>query len=817
MLKAINRTFAFLRKPLFWDIGVIPVAALLIVAGILGWVAYAEYEQAKNSEYRLLEAHARNAEVQVATALRRIKRLLSDAAEARLLHKSALEASFAAELERLRSGNPNIGTLLVSDAAGIVRASTNAALNGRDISREPFFTVQRNGPQTPKMFMSRPDKRLLGSSAVSFSLPIHDAQNRFLGIVNASIGFDFFPGLLQDINPEDSASMSVIFNRDGDLLYRRENPEKFFGYNIARVSTVFQEHVSAATAVTHHIGPSFHDGLTRLFVVHNVGDTGLSLILSRQLNEVIAVLRNKLVIYGVIFFFTSVLVGFLAVASARHKREMLAGKAFTEQLIETANVMVVGLNATGCITIFNETAERLTGYPRAEVLGRDWIELAVPPRNMSRMRALYAEFLHAGTLPHSIEYPVINKQGEERIISWQNSVIREPLAAISFGIDVTERNMMDMAFAVAKQKAEESSQAKSKFLAAASHDLRQPIHAQGLFLSALSSTELSAHQSDLVAKAKDASSATNEMLNELLDYSRIEAGVIEPKLQPFRLQSLFNKLEREFELQADAKGLAYRSRETSLVLQSDPKLVEFILRNLLSNAIRYTLQGGLLLACRKRGGQAVLEVWDTGIGIDPLYQQEVFFEFHQLDTPDRDDIKGLGLGLAIAQGLANTLGSKLSLASTPQRGSVFRFSLPITSAALPIEKAIPNSAELRLKNLRVLVIDDDETVRSGMVYQLRDWGFKCVAAESLEEALAMARIQTPDIVVSDYRLRHQRTGLEVITALRELLGEDLPALIITGDTAPDRLREALAGSIPLLHKPVAAASLYQALMAIKPR
>ncbi|MBI3478828.1 MAG: response regulator [Nitrosomonadales bacterium] len=367
---------------------------------------------------------------------------------------------------------------------------------------------------------------------------------------------------------------------------------------------------------------------------------------------------------------------------------------------------------------------------------------------------------------------------------------------------------------LSKEKAEQANTAKSKFLAAASHDLRQPIHAQGLFLGVLSRTELTAHQQDLVASARAASQASSEMLNTLLDFSRIEAGVIEPQLQSFRLQPLLNKIENELAPDADAKNIVYRSRETHVAVQSDPILLELILRNLVSNAIRYTERGGVLVACRLRGTQAVLEVWDTGIGIAPEHQQEVFREFHQLGNPERDHRKGLGLGLAIADGLAHALGHVLTLASTPQRGSMFRLALPLATGALPPEKVVMTLRKTRLLEVRILVIDDDEAVRDGMCHLLRDWGCECESAESIDEAVALARAHAPDLVISDYRLRKQRTGTEAIVTLRALLGNTLPALLITGDTAPERLREAQASGVPLLHKPVSPSLLYRKIVEV---
>jgi signal transduction histidine kinase len=377
-------------------------------------------------------------------------------------------------------------------------------------------------------------------------------------------------------------------------------------------------------------------------------------------------------------------------------------------------------------------------------------------------------------------------------------------------LDLIERLRLETEKAqAAHREAERANLAKSKFLAAASHDLRQPIHAQGLFLEVLGRSGLSESQEAVLASARAASEASAGMLNTLLDFSRIEAGVVEPQIRPFHLQPLLNKIENDLAPQADAKGIVYRSRETHAAVESDPALVELIVRNLVSNAIRYTGHGGVLVACRARGERVVLEVWDTGIGIEPAQQREIFREFHQLGNPERDRDKGLGLGLAIAEGLARALGHELSLASAPRRGSVFRLALPLSRAAVVDDELKYQHAPAL--DARVLVIDDDVAVRAGMAQLLRGWGCTCVTVESIEEALKAARATRPDIVVSDYRLREQRTGAQAIAALRAEFGANLPALLITGDTAPERLREARASDIPLLHKPVSPARLYHRL------
>ena len=372
---------------------------------------------------------------------------------------------------------------------------------------------------------------------------------------------------------------------------------------------------------------------------------------------------------------------------------------------------------------------------------------------------------------------------------------------------------------MAHAAAEQAGVAKSRFLAAASHDLRQPIHAQGLFLDVLSRTQLDAQQRQLVDGIHAASQASADMLHSLLDFSRIEAGVVLPRVCAFRVQPVLNKIEREFAPQADAKGLSYRSRECPVVVQSDPALVELILRNLVANAIRYTLYGGVLVACRAQGSQAVFEVWDTGIGIAPEHQQDVFLEFHQLGNSERDRRNGLGLGLAIVKALARTLDHAVSVTSTVGKGSVFRVALPVAQGGMAVVTEQGSSSDLlrvELFKVRVLVIDDDEVVCQGMLQLLRDWGCECEGAQGIDEAVAIAPALQPQIIVSDYRLREQHTGVQAIEAVRAAMGVALPALLITGDTAPERIREALASGLPLFHKPISPAQLYRGLVAALP-
>lgn len=363
----------------------------------------------------------------------------------------------------------------------------------------------------------------------------------------------------------------------------------------------------------------------------------------------------------------------------------------------------------------------------------------------------------------------------------------------------------------AQEAAEKADRDKSRFLAAASHDLRQPLHAMGLFLESLQRSPLNDHQLTVLGHAHAASGAAAEMLTTLLDYSRLEAGVVKVRPDAFAVQPLLTALEQEFGVQADTAGLVYRTRETSAAAFADRSLVGLVMHNFISNALRYTAKGGVLIACRTRGKRLALEVWDTGPGIPRSQWDNIFKEFHQLGNPERDRRKGLGLGLAIVQRLAREMGTSVEVLSQPGRGSVFRLWLDRWQGALEDDTA-PAPDTVSLVGLKVLAIDDDEAVRLGMQSLLHSWGCQCITAESSADALECLEDITPDIIITDFRLRHEETGKQVLQALRAYLGTSVPAIIMTGDTSPQRLRDAQSTSALLLHKPVSTGQLRDAMV-----
>ncbi|MDQ5768827.1 ATP-binding response regulator [Thiothrix subterranea] len=359
-----------------------------------------------------------------------------------------------------------------------------------------------------------------------------------------------------------------------------------------------------------------------------------------------------------------------------------------------------------------------------------------------------------------------------------------------------------------QQIAEQAVFAKDKFLAAASHDLRQPLHAQGLYLDAI---ETYVHPKGVahLQALRRTNDALSNLFNSLLDVSRLNAGIVEVQLNHARLFEIVQPLHEEFKTHAAEKNLSLLLDCPHLTVFTDPLLLGRILRNLLANAVRYTQQGSITLTCRATAHDTVrIAVQDTGIGIPATEQANIFDEYYQLDNPERDRSKGLGLGLAIVKKLADLLSLTLTCESRVSSGSTFALDVPQGDASL-LYQAPPVVSAVSVAGVHVLVIDDEREILHSMAYLLKSWGCLAITAESASEALekiAQTGLQ-PELIMADYRLREGKTGAEAITAVRHYCQRAIPAMLITGDTSEERLREATASGLYLLHKPVAPSRL----------
>jgi signal transduction histidine kinase/CheY-like chemotaxis protein len=352
----------------------------------------------------------------------------------------------------------------------------------------------------------------------------------------------------------------------------------------------------------------------------------------------------------------------------------------------------------------------------------------------------------------------------------------------------------------------EANLAKSRFLAAASHDLRQPLHALGLFVAQLRGNAARQQNGAIIARIEASIAAMNELFGALLDISKLDAEVLKPSLAAFPVQTLFHRLETTFGEAAREKALRLRVVPSDACVRSDAILLERIMLNLVANAVRYTQTGGVVLGARRRGAMLRLELWDSGPGVPEDQLRNIFAEFYQVTGAQRNDGGGLGLGLAIVERLCGLLDHRIEVRSRVGRGSCFSILVPLVEARPQFVQPV---AAVQLiddpcKGKLVVVLDDDPMVLEGMRGLLVSWGCRAVTADSDGDALtALARhAEMPDLIISDYRLAAGKTGFDAVARLRGVLGTDIPAFLISGDTAPERLREASASGFRLLHKPV---------------
>ena len=366
-----------------------------------------------------------------------------------------------------------------------------------------------------------------------------------------------------------------------------------------------------------------------------------------------------------------------------------------------------------------------------------------------------------------------------------------------------------------KMRAENISRDKSRFLAAVSHDLRQPLHALDLFHASLKPKLYQPEQKELLELANHSSLALGEMLGALIDISRLDAGKISPTHRSVSLAPLLKECADEMQALASEKGLTLRVRlPQTMVVQTDPIMMKRILRNLLANAVRHTEKGGVLLGTRRRGETVHIEVHDTGVGIAQEKVAHIFDEFYQINNPERDREKGLGLGLSIVQRMANELNHQVYVRSQLGRGSCFSIALPLFLDVESYEHEYLPILDVNVMGLFILVVDDDNMILQGMRELLLGWGCEVLLAESetaLLDELSAHDYPMADILISDYRLRNGHTGLEIAEAVQEHFSNKIPTLIISGDVDSKVQSKVKKAGYQWLEKPVQDDVLKQAI------
>jgi two-component system, sensor histidine kinase len=470
---------------------------------------------------------------------------------------------------------------------------------------------------------------------------------------------------------------------------------------------------------------------------------------------------------------------------------MLSSSLVRSVLDALPDAMVI-IDSSGSILFANRQVTEMFGHPSADLVGGP-VEVLLPERFRQRHvghRSGYTSNLRVRPMGAGLELFAVRKNGEEFPVEISLSPIPEgDVMLVAAAIrDVTERKRVEQALKEARREAEHANLAKSRFLATASHDLRQPLQTLGLLNGALRRMVTDTDCRDVLEQQDQAVDAMSRLLNALLDISKLESGAIKLELTDFEIAPLFEEMRREFAGIAASKGLRLSIDSPRELAHSDPALIGQVLRNLVSNAIKYTPAGSVELRCMRRDTGLRIEVRDTGVGIAADQASLIFDEFYQVGVSPNSSRDGYGLGLSIVQRVARLLEFKIEVSSVPGIGSVFAFELPSARhagalAAAPSPRVAPDGAGGGA--FQLLLVEDEPGVRKAMRMLLKIEGYRITTAASADEALACLGSEGADfdLVITDYHLEGGRTGTEVIAAARKILGSGLKAILVTGDTS----------------------------------
>nr|PZN69999.1 MAG: hypothetical protein DIU62_01155 [Pseudomonadota bacterium] len=489
--------------------------------------------------------------------------------------------------------------------------------------------------------------------------------------------------------------------------------------------------------------------------------------------------------------------------------------ALLENLVEFAPDALLVVDGHGRIVLANGAAEKLFGFERTELIGSP-IERLIPERLRGahvRHREDYSQSPRTREMgAAAAELVAVRKDGSEFPAEIRLSPVQlngQPLVAAAVR-DGTDRRQAVQVLRAAQQEADRANAAKSRLLATASHDLRQPLQALQLLNAALQQQIDEPEVQELLARQSEALEAMANLLNALLDLSRLEAGAVKPEIEEVSLAEIFGALQRAFEPLAEARGLTLSVNTEMRYVRTDRTLFRQLLENLLANALKFTDSGGVSLGCRMQEGGLVVEVADSGIGISSEQLEHIFDEYYQLD---RGRHQGVGLGLSIVKRIAAQLGLALDASSEPGRGTTFRVCIPsehICGAAVRARRTRrENGLERSVTGALVLLVEDDDAVRTATEFYLKTVGHTALSAARIsaaERALENAP-RIPDLIITDYHLGQGETGLDAIARLRAKAGRALPALVLSGDTSPALMKLAEEGSCRVLSKPVDVKSL----------
>jgi PAS domain S-box-containing protein len=661
---------------------------------------------------------------------------------------------------------------------------------------------------------------------MTLAAPVYDAEGHYRAVVSLEFALPTLERFLNPPAPESGAEASVesgghyLLDKDGQALLasgasgvarnlhlRDALPEK--QKELASTIMAFQSNGCVRQGDFHICNENLREAPWRLV---RVSDRKQYALVLRQMQVETAGLLLLCLLLAALGMYR------------RINKSMRVQNARYQRVVENLEQGLWGWNRETREFSASPRFDNLLGYAQGEspLRGPDWAA-QVFEGDRAPIRTAARRLLRGRKPFHQIEFRARSKTGAWRWLLCQGRVAaRDPngRARLLSGTltDITERREVEAELLLAKQEADRARHAaeianiaKSRFLAAASHDLRQPLQANNLFISALARTALGAEQQKIVQHMMLATKTLGELLDTLLDISRLDAGMIVPQRAPVELYDIFQRLDNEFALLAMEKKLRFKLffPARPLILLTDLHLLLGLLRNLVSNAIRYTDWGGLLVGARLRGDALLIQVWDTGIGIKKEFIPRIYEEFFQIDNLQRDRSQGLGLGLSIARRMADLLGYHLSCFSRYGRGSLFEVSIPLVADEnlhdLPASSEVERRDVLDLATLNgchCVLVENDPLVVDALDIWLKSYGVQTRCFCDSDSALRDPDIATADFFITDFRMSGEINGIDFLNAVRHRLQVPICAVILTGDAACEQLDVFSDLRWPVLHKPV---------------
>ncbi|MGE5467868.1 MAG: PAS domain S-box protein [Ignavibacteria bacterium] len=629
----------------------VPCVALLLACSVLTWVSYDEYQESINEEYRFLDAHARIAQNQIAGLVRNVRLVLTRIAEELPQAAPRERTAYGQRLAAYNRQAPEIATLAVLGETGRVEAAANPGLVGFDGSRREYFAAHRAGPHWSDFHISRPYKSVYGDYSIGFSLPILDGARHLIGVAVAGVHYTYFKGAMTDIRPPSLRGTAAIVNDEGDYLYFEPDPDGGVGDSVAN-NRAYRAYLATGKKAGFQRAASPRDGLDRLYVMRPVADTSLSVVVSTPVDDVLAHWREHLLLRATLFVLGAALVLRLAWTAHRRQREVLASKDFSERLIGTANAMMLCIDAGGCLVAVNEATERITGYSRQELLGRSLFETLMPRDRYPAAWQVFLRCRETGELPRAVEAPVLARDGEERLIAWQNSGVFEHdgrPAVISFGIDITERTQ----FQEIRNREEVSrglvavQEEERRRIAFELHDRTSPnltvLDINLKLLAAALPAGLPPNLADLI----EDSSAT--LSDTIANIRAMSVDFRPPLLDYAGLWPALSAYARQFRRRTGIAVQMAGQRALRLAPEVETNLFH-IAQEALANCAAHSHAGTVSIRQTMHGNRLVLLISDNGAGFDPNKRHD-------------------GQGLATMRQRAEFVGARLTIDSHPGKGT----------------------------------------------------------------------------------------------------------------------------------------------------